>query len=129
MMSAAPRRMRASCSATGRVGIPRALGGTRSEGEGRSGTLCIIMQIRRLVMPRPRNPRGPSRKRPPWARAALTAALALGGIFLAAVLASAFYVFAILPRSLPSVAALENYEPIQGARVFDDNDELITELQ
>ena len=36
--------------------------------------------------------------------------------------------FTILPRSLPPVTALENFEPVQGSRIFDDTDELITEF-
>jgi penicillin-binding protein 1A len=40
----------------------------------------------------------------------------------------ALWAFTILPKSLPSVAALESFEPLQGTKVYDDNDELITEL-
>ena len=36
--------------------------------------------------------------------------------------------FTILPRSLPAVSALENFEPVQGSKIFDENDELITEF-
>src|SRR5207253_39789 len=32
------------------------------------------------------------------------------------------------PRSLPSVTALETFQPLQGTKVYDDNDELLTEL-
>src|SRR5207244_2634783 len=35
---------------------------------------------------------------------------------------------AILPRSLPAVSALETFQPVQGSKIYDDNDELITEL-
>jgi len=41
---------------------------------------------------------------------------------------SAFWVLTILPRSLPSVTALESFDPSEGSKVYDDNDELITEL-
>jgi 1A family penicillin-binding protein len=41
---------------------------------------------------------------------------------------AALWVFTILPRSLPPVTALENFEPVQGSRIFDDTDELITEF-
>jgi penicillin-binding protein 1A len=41
---------------------------------------------------------------------------------------AALWVFTILPRSLPSVSVLETFQPLQGSRVYDDNDELITEL-
>src|SRR5207244_1882803 len=36
--------------------------------------------------------------------------------------------FTLLPRSLPSVTALETLQPIQGTKIYDDNDEAITEL-
>src|SRR5215831_16872712 len=51
--------------------------------------------------------------------------LALGGL---AVAASAFWVLTILPGSLPSVTAVESFDPSVGTKVYDDNDELITEL-
>jgi penicillin-binding protein 1A len=51
---------------------------------------------------------------------AVLAAAAVGGI--------AMWIFTILPRGLPSVTALENLEPLQGTKVYDDNDELLTEL-
>src|SRR6184192_2542048 len=38
------------------------------------------------------------------------------------------WAFAILPRSLPAVSALETFQPVQGSKIYDDNDELITEL-
>jgi penicillin-binding protein 1A len=41
---------------------------------------------------------------------------------------AALWVFTILPRSLPPVTALENFEPVQGSKIFDDSDELITEF-
>src|SRR5262245_56291963 len=41
---------------------------------------------------------------------------------------SVFWVLTILPRSLPSVTALESFDPSEGTKVYDDNDELITEL-
>ena len=68
------------------------------------------------------------RTRPRWLRGLLIGLLAVGGLGVLALGAFALYVLIILPRSLPSVAALENYEPIQGTKVFDDNDELLTEL-
>jgi penicillin-binding protein 1A len=42
--------------------------------------------------------------------------------------AGVLWAFAILPRSLPSVTALETFQPILGTRLYDDNDELISEL-
>jgi penicillin-binding protein 1A len=41
---------------------------------------------------------------------------------------SALWAYTILSRSLPSVTALENFEPIQGTKVYDETDELITEF-
>jgi len=45
-----------------------------------------------------------------------------------AVAASAFWVLTILPRSLPSVTQLESYDASEGTKVYDDNDELVTEF-
>jgi penicillin-binding protein 1A len=42
--------------------------------------------------------------------------------------AAALWAFTILPRSLPSVTALEKFDPSEGTKVYDDNDELITEF-
>ena len=41
---------------------------------------------------------------------------------------AALWAFTILPRSLPSVKTLETFQPLQGTKVYDDNDELLTEL-
>jgi len=41
---------------------------------------------------------------------------------------AALWAFTVLPRSLPNVAALETFQPMQGAKIYDDNDELITEF-
>ena len=41
---------------------------------------------------------------------------------------SAFWVLSILPRSLPSVTQLESFEPSVGSKVYDENDEQITEF-
>jgi len=41
---------------------------------------------------------------------------------------AALWAFMILPRSLPSVQTLETFQPLQGSKVYDDNDELLTEL-
>ncbi|HEX9571232.1 MAG TPA: hypothetical protein VF969_03150, partial [Burkholderiales bacterium] len=46
----------------------------------------------------------------------------------AAVGVVALWALAILPRSLPSVTALETLQPIQGSKLYDDNDEFLTEL-
>jgi penicillin-binding protein 1A len=42
--------------------------------------------------------------------------------------AAALWAFTILPRSLPAVSALETFQPVVGTKLYDDNDELITEL-
>ena len=44
------------------------------------------------------------------------------------VAASAFWVLTILPGSLPSVSQLERFDASEGTKVYDDNDELITEF-
>jgi penicillin-binding protein 1A len=41
---------------------------------------------------------------------------------------SAFWVLTILPRSLPSVTQLESFEPSVGSKIYDENDEPITEF-
>jgi penicillin-binding protein 1A len=57
--------------------------------------------------------------------------IALGVVTLlvsAGVGVAILWAFAILPRSLPPVSALETFQPIQGTKIYDDNDELLTEL-
>ena len=58
--------------------------------------------------------------------------LLLAGLFTllvgAGVAVAGLWAITILPRSLPNVAALETLQPLQGSRIYDDNDELITEL-
>jgi 1A family penicillin-binding protein len=41
---------------------------------------------------------------------------------------AAFWVLTILPRSLPSVTQLESFEPSVGSKIYDENDELLTEF-
>src|SRR5712691_11839736 len=41
---------------------------------------------------------------------------------------AALWAYTILHRSLPQVSALETFQPIQGSKIYDDNDELLTEL-
>lgn len=63
-----------------------------------------------------------------WWRIAL---LSLGLVLLllaSATGVAALWAFTILPRSLPSVTALENFQPLQGTKVYDDGDEMVTEL-
>src|SRR5213593_4782045 len=63
-----------------------------------------------------------------WVRRMLIAVGALALLGLTAVGVAALWAFTILPRSLPSVTALETLQPIQGTKIYDDNDEPITEL-
>lgn len=71
------------------------------------------------------------RGRPPrrrWLRYTLVG-LGLLTLFVAALVGvGALWAFTVVPRTLPSVTALENFEPLAGTKVYDENDELITEL-
>src|SRR5690242_5380662 len=71
------------------------------------------------------------RARPPgrrWLRTLLIIAGVLSLMVGAGVAVAALWAFTILPRTLPSVTALETFQPQVGTKVYDDNDELITEL-
>src|SRR5215510_7992109 len=79
-----------------------------------------------------REPRGKQASRPPkrrrwlrWIVVPLVVVLAVGVL---ATGVSAFWVLTILPRSLPSVAQLESFEPSVGSKIYDENDEQITEF-
>src|SRR5881296_4696540 len=63
-----------------------------------------------------------------WVRVALIAAGAVTLLALGVVGVAALWAVTILPRSLPSVTALETLQPIQGTKIYDDNDEPMTEL-
>src|SRR5204863_7675951 len=63
-----------------------------------------------------------------WLRRALIGLGVVTVLVAAAGGAAALWAFMILPRSLPAVSALETFQPIQGTRIYDDNDELLTEL-
>jgi penicillin-binding protein 1A len=63
-----------------------------------------------------------------WVRLVLIAAGAVTLLALGVVGVAALWAFTILPRSLPSVTALETLQPIQGTKIYDDNDEPMTEL-
>ncbi len=79
------------------------------------------------MVPQKRSKRSPAPKRR-WLRRLLIGSavfVGLGGLGLAV---AALWAFAILPRSLPSVTALETFEPSRGTKVFDESDELITEF-
>src|SRR5688572_26767931 len=81
------------------------------------------------------NPPAPARRRwlptfggRPWLRRLLLAVGVMTVLMVSAVGVAALWAFTILPRSLPSVSALESLQPLQGTKVYDDNDELLTEL-
>jgi len=81
-----------------------------------------------VAMDRSSGPPKPPLWRRRWFRRVL---IGIGGLTLLGVLvvgAAALWAFTILPRSLPSVSALETLQPIQGTKIYDDNDEAITEL-
>jgi penicillin-binding protein 1A len=63
-----------------------------------------------------------------WLRWFLLAVGALTLVVGVGLAAAALWAFMILPRSLPAVSALENFQPVLGTRIYDDNDDLITEL-
>ena len=68
----------------------------------------------------------PGRRR--WLRFFLML-VGIGSLIMAAAAGvAALWAFTILPRSLPSVKTLETFQPLQGSKVYDDNDELLTEL-
>src|SRR5690242_17337387 len=63
-----------------------------------------------------------------WLRWALMGVLVVVLVSGLGVAASAFWVLTILPGSLPSVTQLETFDASEGTKVYDDNDELITEF-
>jgi len=63
-----------------------------------------------------------------WLRVLLIAAGVVSLLGAAGVAVAALWAFTILPRTLPSVTALETFQPLVGTKIYDDNDELITEL-
>src|SRR5574342_1187788 len=80
-----------------------------------------------------REPRGNQRSRPlkrrrRWLRLLLVPIVVLLAVGMLAAGVSAFWVLTILPRSLPSVTQLETFEPSVGSKVYDENDEPISEF-
>src|SRR6266545_1353377 len=80
-----------------------------------------------------REPRGKqaprSSKRPRrWLRWIVVPVVVVLAVGVLAAGVSAFWVLTILPRSLPSVTQLESFEPSVGSKVYDENDEQITEF-
>ena len=43
-------------------------------------------------------------------------------------MASALWAFTVLPKNLPAVTALEDFKPLEGTKIYDDNDEFLTEF-
>ena len=87
-----------------------------------------MVRVMAVAMHRSSGPPKPPLWRRRWFRRVL---IGIGGLTLLGVLvvgAAALWAFTILPRSLPSVTALETLQPIQGTKIYDDNDEAITEL-
>ncbi len=76
---------------------------------------------------RKRPQRGVTRRRR-WLRGALIGAGLLTLFVVTVLSAGALWALTILPRSLPSVTALENFEPLKGTKIYDENDALVTEL-
>jgi 1A family penicillin-binding protein len=72
-----------------------------------------------------RRARRPRRR---WLRAFLIVAGVVSLLVAAAGAVAALWAFTILPRTLPSVTALESFQPLVGTKIYDDNDEFITEL-
>src|SRR5438094_9516737 len=135
MMSAAPRRIMRSCSSTGRnswrLKAP-ALYHTDSGGARQRavGDVFEPYNVRVMAVATDRSPGPPKPRlwRRRWFRRVL---IGLGGLTVLGLLVvgvAALWAFTILPRSLPSVTALETLQPIQGTKIYDDNDEPITEL-
>jgi penicillin-binding protein 1A len=83
------------------------------------------MAVPRNKPPAPRPTRSFARR---WLRRTLIVVGVLALLGGSAVGVAALWAFTILPRSLPSVTALETLQPIQGTKVYDDNDEVLTEL-
>ena len=79
-------------------------------------------------MPPHRRAKPPARPRRRWPRRLLVASAIILFLATLGVGVSAIWAVTVLPRSLPSVTALETFEPSRGTKVFDDNDEPVTEF-
>src|SRR5260370_42295539 len=78
--------------------------------------------------PRRKPPSKPPKPRRRWIRLLLVPLVVVLAVGVLAAGVSAFWVLSILPRSLPSVTQLESFEPSVGSKVYDENDEQITEF-
>ncbi|MGH7392206.1 MAG: penicillin-binding protein 1A, partial [Candidatus Rokuibacteriota bacterium] len=82
---------------------------------------------RRSRQPEDEEPVHPSPPRR-WLRRALIGVGVLTLLVGVAGGVAVLWAFTILPRSLPPVSALETFQPVLGTKLYDDNDELLTEL-
>src|SRR5215467_10325854 len=75
-----------------------------------------------------RRANGTARPARRWGRRLLRACLGAAIVAVTTAGIATIWAFTILPRSLPSLTALEKFEASEGTKVFDENDELITEF-
>src|SRR6266478_5922804 len=78
--------------------------------------------------PRRKLPSKPPQRRRRWMRFLVVPLVVILAVGVLAAGVSAFWVLTILPRSLPSVTQLESFEPSVGSKIYDENDEPITEF-
>src|SRR5438034_2096795 len=78
--------------------------------------------------PRRKLPSKPPQRRRRWVRLLVVPLVVILAVGVLAAGVSAFWVLTILPRSLPSVTQLESFEPSVGSKIYDENDEPITEF-
>src|SRR5215471_18078471 len=75
-----------------------------------------------------RRANGTARPARRWGRRLLRACLGAAIVAVTTAGIATIWAFTILPRSLPSLTALEKFEASEGTKVYDENDELITEF-
>ncbi len=78
--------------------------------------------------PRRKLPSKAPQHRRRWVRLLVVPLVVILAVGVLAAGVSAFWVLTILPRSLPSVTQLESFEPSVGSKIYDENDEPITEF-
>jgi len=79
-------------------------------------------------MARRRRGKGAAKPGRQWGRFILATCLVVLLVGLIGAGTAALWAYTMLSRTLPSVAALERFDPSEGSKVYDDNDELITEF-
>src|SRR6202795_859367 len=79
-------------------------------------------------MARRRRGKGAAKPGRQWGRFILATCLVVLLVGLIGAGTAAIWAYTMLSRTLPSVAALERFDPSEGSKVYDDNDELITEF-